>query len=71
MPIFFFVEQVVLQNFFGTQLVTAVYERDFGRDIAQVERFFGGRVTATNYGDVFAAVERTRHRLRMRKLRAP
>ena len=49
---------LVNEDFFGAEGVAAVDEGDGPGEIGEVERFFHGRIAATNYGDRFVAVKK-------------
>jgi hypothetical protein len=53
----FFLEQLVLHDFLGLELVAAMNQGDVAGDVGQIQRFFNGRVAATDDGDRLVAVE--------------
>ena len=53
----FLLEQLVLHDLLGAELVAAVDQRDVAGDVGQVERFLDGGVAAADDGDRLVAVE--------------
>ena len=54
-----FLEQFVLHDFLGAELLAAMNQGDVAGDIGQIKRFFNRRIAATNDGNRFAAVKET------------
>ena len=53
----FTLEELVLQHFFSTQGVPAVYQQDLLGDVGQIQRFLDGGVPPADHGDLATAVE--------------
>ena len=49
--------QLVNEDFFGAEAVAAVDEGDGPGEVGEVERFFDGRIAATDDRDRFVAVK--------------
>jgi hypothetical protein len=54
-----FLEQLVLHDFFGAELLAAMNQGDVAGDVGQIQRFFDGCIAAANDGDRFVAVKET------------
>jgi hypothetical protein len=50
-------EEFLLHDLLGAQLVAAVHQRDFGAQVGQIERLFHGGVAAADHGDLAVAIE--------------
>ncbi|MNC26215.1 hypothetical protein D3C75_743370 [compost metagenome] len=51
-------QQLVLQDLLGAQLVAAMDQVDFPGDVGQVQGFFDGGVAATDHADHLVAIEK-------------
>ncbi len=50
-------EQPVLQDVLGAELVAAVHQRDLGGEIGEEQRFLDGGVAAADHDHLLAAIE--------------
>ena len=50
------VEETVLQDLLGAELVPAVHQRDLGGEIGQKQRLFDGRIAAADHHNFLATI---------------
>src|SRR5690606_34026483 len=54
----FFLEQLVLEDFFSPQFVPAVYQDHFSSDIGEIKRLLNGGVAPADHGNFLLTVEK-------------